>query len=84
MTLAEYYGFPEGTKAFMQYANFYDIQENNYPYPSNMDRAYSEESRTVVKPIDTSNVTDMGSMFFNCKHPIKCILWRAAMLATFA
>ena len=48
MTLAEYYVFPEGTKAFMQYANFYDIQENNYPYPSNMDRAYSEESRTVV------------------------------------
>ena len=68
MTPAEYYGFPEGAKVNFQYINFYDSQEDNYPCPSNMDHAYSDEKRTVVKPRDTSNVTDMGSMFYYCEN----------------
>ena len=63
MTIAEYYGFPEGTKANFKYLNFYDSQEDNYPCPSSMRHTYAFESRNVAILKDTSNVTDMSLMF---------------------
>ena len=67
MTPAEYYGFPEGAKVNFHYINFYDSQEDNYPCPSSMKYAYAYESRNVVKLKDTSNVTMMPYMFYNCE-----------------
>ena len=56
MTIAEYYGFPEGTNARLRYCNFYDNQEDNFPCNTNMNYAYSnEEYRYVAKLRDTTD-----------------------------
>lgn len=66
MTLAEYYGFPEGMKVTMKYASYYDTVNSDFPCPENMSYAFAYEDRTILKEINVSNVTDMHHMFYNC------------------
>lgn len=65
MTLQEYYGFPEGINASLAFYNFYD-NNPKISCPANMSNAFSSQSRSSVKELDTSNVTDMESMFYSC------------------
>lgn len=67
MTLAEYYGLPEGTKATLRYASFYDSVSDEFPCPEDMSYAFYNQQRNVIKPIDTSSVTNMQYMFYGCK-----------------
>lgn len=68
MTLAEYYGLPEGTNATMKYTSYFDTVSSDFPCPSDMSNAFSNEKRTVLKEIDVSNVTNMDNMFYYCSN----------------
>lgn len=66
MTLREYYGFPEGINVQMSYASFYTQQDDDYPCPADMTYAFAYQKMTFIKPLNTSNVTNMQYMFYNC------------------
>ena len=66
MTLSEYYGFPKGINAQMRYASFYTEQDDDYPCPANMNNAFAYQTMTFIKPLNTSNVTNMSYMFNSC------------------
>lgn len=70
MTLVEYYGLPEGTKATMKYASFYDGVSDEFPCPENMSYAFYKQKRNAIKHIDTSSVTNMENMFNGCLNLI--------------
>lgn len=67
MTLAEYYGLPSGTNMTLEYSSFFDTVGSDFPCPENMSNAfYGETERTVLKPLDLSNVTNMSYMLYGC------------------
>ena len=66
MTLREYYGFPKGINVQMRYANFYTQQDDDYPCPANMKYAFAYQAMAFIKPLNTSNVTNMSYMFYEC------------------
>jgi len=65
MDLREYYNFSEDTNVSLIYTSFYDEQPDDFPCPSNMSGAFQKQPRNCIKNLDTSNVTDMGNMFYN-------------------
>lgn len=68
MTLREYYGFPKGINVQMRYANFYTQQDDDYPCPASMKYAFAYQTMTFIKPLNTSNVTNMSYMFNECSN----------------
>ena len=65
MDLREYYGFPEGSNVSLNFRpSFYDTVDSNYPCPADMSYAYSNYNGSVVKKLNTSNVTSMNYMFY--------------------
>lgn len=71
MTLNEYYNFPEDANVTLRYTSFFDEQPDNFPCPSSMSNAFTEQkNRFAFKYLDTSNVTDMPYMFKYCNNLI--------------
>lgn len=67
MTLREYYDFPDGMNVQQLYVGIYDQEDDDVPcMPSMMYAYYRQTARTVMKPLNTSNVTDMSYMFQTC------------------
>ena len=68
MTLAEYYGLPEGTNMTLAYSSFYDTVDSDFPCPENMSYAFYRQNRYALKKLNVSNVTNMTYMFSGCNN----------------
>lgn len=69
MNLREYYNFPEDANVNLRYTSFFDEQPDDFPCPENMRYSLAyQETRYVLKHINTSNVTNFSYMFFNCSY----------------
>ena len=69
MDLREYYNLPEGTNANFKFIpSFFDIVNTPFPCPPSMNRAFIYYKGTSIPELDTSNVNDMGNMFYNCTN----------------
>lgn len=68
MNLREYYNFSEDTNVTLKYTSFFDEQPDDFPCPSNMSGAFQSQSRNCIKLLNTSNVTNMSNMFYNCNN----------------
>lgn len=68
MTLREYYKFPEDANVDLVYIPHWLEDKPNFPCPTNMTDAFSNSGINYVPPIDTSKVTNMQSMFSQCKR----------------
>lgn len=63
MDLNQYYNMPEGANMNLRYSSFFDTVGDDYPLPNAAYLCYWQSKREVVKPLNTSKVTDMSNMF---------------------
>lgn len=70
MTLGEYYNFPSGIEPQMKGIPHWLEEHPNFPCPADMSFSFAYSSISMLYPLDTSNVTNMGYMFSNCKNLI--------------
>ena len=62
------YDFPEGVKYELRYSCGWDFYDSSFKAPSDMSYSFAQSKATVLKGWDTSNVTNMGSMFYYCSE----------------
>ena len=48
MTLNEYYNFSEDANVNLRYTSFFDEQPDNFPCPSNMSNAFTEQKNILT------------------------------------
>ena len=60
------YDFPEGVKYELRYSCGWDFYDSSFKAPSDMSYSFAQSKATVLKGWDTSNVTNMGNMFYHC------------------
>lgn len=63
MDLNQYYNMPEGANMYLRYSSFFDTVGDGYPLPNESYLFYWQSKREVVKPLNTSKVTNMNNMF---------------------
>jgi surface protein len=66
MTLAEYYGFPEGTKCTRRYYNVVDEHEEGYPLSENMDYFFNNQERSVFPRLLNCTPTSLKNFAYFC------------------
>ena len=68
MTLAEYYGLPEGTNMTLAYSSFYDTVDSDFPCQSNMSNYFYGQPQTCIKKLNVSEVTSFYQTFYLCSN----------------